>query len=61
MEAINAANAVLWQPGEQIENNRQTRLTDKCSSKYVSGKILHSLPAELQLRRYSEQAGAINL
>ncbi len=29
MEAIHADNAVLWQPGEQIENNRQTDgLTD---------------------------------
>ncbi len=29
VKAIHAVNAVLWQPGEQIENNRQTnRLTD---------------------------------
>ncbi len=28
-------------------------LYNKCSSMYEAGKILHSLPAELQLRRYS--------
>ncbi len=29
VKAIHAVNAVLWQPGEQIEKNRQTnRLTD---------------------------------
>ncbi len=29
MKAIHAVNAVLWQPGEQIEKSKQTnRLTD---------------------------------